>query len=69
MDRQTGGLRERVTELHPHGSLNYFHVVTFLGFLWPIMLICLVQSPYLRILSCMHMHLLAKIESTKKAYG
>ena len=27
----------------PSGSLNYFYGVFLLGFLWPIILICLVQ--------------------------
>ena len=43
-----------------------------LGFLWLIILICLVHSPYLvylRILPCVHMHLLAKMDPTTKTYG
>ena len=61
-----------VAESSPCGSLNYFYVVFLLGFLWPIILICLVHSlylVYLRILLCVHMHLLAKMDFTEKAYG
>ena len=39
--------RERETESHPHGNLNYFYGSILSVFLWPIILICLVQSPYL----------------------
>ena len=42
------------------------------GFLWPIVLIYFVHSPYLvylRIFPCVHMHLLAKMDFTKKVYG
>ena len=42
------------------------------GFPLPIILICLVLSPclvYLRILPCVHVHLLAKMGSTEGAYG
>ena len=56
----------------PRGSLNYLYGVFLLGFLWPIILICLVHSPYLvylRILPCVCMHVLAKMDSTTKAYG
>ena len=38
-----GRLRRRV----PHGSLNYLHGAFLLGFLWPIILICLVRSAHL----------------------
>ena len=61
-----------VAESSPRGSLNYVYVVFLLGFLWPIILICLVHSPhlvYLRILPCVCMHVLAKMNSTTKAYG
>ena len=44
MDRQ--GVDSRVPELYPGGSLNYF-CGALLGFLWPIILICLVHNPYL----------------------
>ena len=42
----TDGLREHVAELHPCGSLNYFYGAFLSDFLWPIILICLVHSPY-----------------------
>ena len=44
----------------------------FLVFLWPDILICLVRSPYvvhLRILPCVHTHLLAKTDSPEEVYG
>ena len=63
---------ERVTESHPHGSLNYSDGIFLPGFLWPIILICLVHSPYLVYLSILpgvHTHLLVKVDPTKKASG
>ena len=71
MGRHMGGLRWRAAELHSHGSLIYF-CRALLGFLWPVIFICLVQSPYfvyLRILPCVHTQLLAKTGSTAEAYG
>ena len=56
----------------PRDSLNHFYGAFPLGFLQPIILIHLVLSPYLlclRILLCMHMYLLAKMDSTEKACG
>ena len=54
-----------------HSNLN--HLSAFLPVsLWPIILICLVQSPYLvyfRILLSVHIYLLAKMDSTKETYG
>ena len=50
---------ERVTESHPRGSLNYFNGIFLPVFIWPIILICLVHSPYLvylRLLPHMHTH-------------
>ena len=44
----------------------------FLVFLWPNILICLVHSPYivhLRILPCVHAHLLAKMDSLEEVCG
>ena len=61
---------ERVAESCPHYSLNYFYAA-LLSFLWSIILIYLVHSlylVYLRIVTCVHMHLLAKMDSTEKAY-
>ena len=74
MDRHMGGLRERnrVAESHPRANLNYFYGTFLLGFLWPIIMICLVHSPYLiylRIFPCVYTHPLAKVSSTKKASG
>ena len=40
------GVDSRVPELYPGGSLNYFYGA-LLGFLWPVILICLVHNPYL----------------------
>ena len=42
------------------------------GFLWLFILICLVQSPYLvylRILPCVYMPLLAKVDSSEEECG
>ena len=64
--------RERVPESHPGGSLNYFYGAFLLGFLWPIILVCLVHSPYLvylRIITCVCTHLLAKMDSIEKVVG
>ena len=70
VDRHTGILRE--VESCFHGSLNHLYRAFLPGFLWPIILICLVQSPYLvylRMLPCVCTHLLAKMNSTEEAYG
>ena len=71
-DTQAGsGKSPGVAESRPHGSLNYFDGAFLPGFLWPIIMIRLVHSPYLvhlRILSCVHTYLLAKMDSTTKAY-
>ena len=67
-----GRLRETESESHLHGSLNYFYGTFHLVFLWLIILICLVHSSYLmylRILPCVRTQLLAKMDSTTKAYG
>ena len=67
-DRQT----DRQRKLHPCGSLNLFLGAFLPSSLWPIILVGLVQSPYLiylRILPCESTHLLAKLDSTNKAYG
>ena len=72
VDRYTGRLRGRAPESCPQSSLHYFYGTFLLVSLWPIILICLVQSPYLvylRILSNVLMHLLAKMDSTEEAYG
>ena len=39
---------------------------------WPIILICLVLSPYLvylSVLPCVRVHLLAKMDANEEAYG
>ena len=59
-DTQVNSERERVTELHPHGSVSYFYGAFLPGFLWPIILIFLVHSPYLvylKNLPCVRIHL------------
>ena len=63
LDTQADSGRERVTESHPHGSLNCFYWASLLGFLQPIILICLVHSPYL-----IYLRVLPHI-STSKASG
>ena len=52
-------------------SFSHFYGAFLLGFFWQIILIRQIQSPYLvylRILPCVHMHLLAKKVSTAKEY-
>ena len=69
VDRHMGGLRARAAEVHQNCSLNYFYKALLPGFLWPIILICLIHSSYLvnlRILPCVHMHLLARLDFTEK---
>ena len=46
MCEQTHG-QTRVIESRPSGNLNYFYGEFLPGFFWPIILICLVCSPYL----------------------
>ena len=63
-DRHTGRLRGKVSEFHPHGSLNYFYRAFLPGFLWPVIFICLVNSAYLVYLNtllCVHTYCLAKM--------
>ena len=64
------GRAQRESRLH--GSLNHFYGAFLLGFLWSIILLCLVLSPYLihlRVLPCAHVHLLAMMDSNEEAYG
>ena len=59
-------------EPRPQGSLKHLHGAFLPGFLWPIILLCLVLSPYLvylRVLPCVRMHLLAKMGSSKEEYS
>ena len=68
IDTQVGSERE----LSPRDSLNHLYEAFLPGFLWPILLLCLVLSPnlvYLRVLPCVRVHLLAKMDSTEEAYG
>ena len=53
-------------------GLRHFYGAFLLGFLWLIILLFLVLSlylVYLRVLPCVHVHLLAKLDSSKEAYG
>ena len=55
----------------PHSSLNNLYGAFLPGFLWSIILLCLVLSQYLvylRVLPHVHVHLLAKMDSSKEAY-
>ena len=65
MERHTDSSEgERIAEWHPGGGLNYFLWGILPGFLWPVIFISLVHSPYsvyLRILPHVHTHLLAKM--------
>ena len=66
IDTRAGSERES----RPHSSLNHFYGAFLPGFLWPIILLCLVLSPYmvyLRVLPCAH--LIAKMDSSEEAYG
>ena len=64
--------RERGIESHPWDSLIYCYGAFLWGFFWPIILICLALSLYLvyvRILPCMYVHLLAKMNSSEEDYS
>ena len=68
VDRCTSGLRE----LYNHGILNHLYGAFLPGFLWPIILLCLVLNPYLasfRVCPCVHMHLSARMDSGEEVYG
>ena len=70
VDRYTGRLRERFAELRPGGGLNHFYAACLPGFLWPIILLCLVLSLHLvclRVLQRVRAHLLIKMDSSKEA--
>ena len=67
IDTQVGSERESL----PRGSLYHFYGAFLLGFLRPIILLCLVLSlylVYLRVLPCVRAHLLAKLDSGEEAY-
>ena len=60
------------TESRFCGGLNHSYGAFLPGFLWPIILICLVQSlylVYLRNLPCMCTHVLTKMDSNEEAYA
>ena len=63
-----GGLRE----LCPCGSLNHLNGAFLLPFFWLIILLCLVLDlyfVYLRVLPCVCVHILAKLDSSEEVYG
>ena len=63
---------EKVPESCPQGSLSYFYGTFLPVFLCPVILICLVHSPYLeyfRIFPCVCAHLLPKVDLPKRATG
>ena len=67
-DTQAGS--ERFAELRPGGGLNHFYAACLPGFLWPIILLCLVLSLHLvclRVLQRVRAHLLIKMDSSKEA--
>ena len=56
----------------PSCSLYYFYGAFLPGFLWSVILVCLVHGPYLVHLGALphvHTHPSAKRDSTKEAYG
>ena len=70
VDRHTW--TQRVAECMPQGGLNHFYAACLPGFLWPIILLCLVLNPYLvydRVLPCVRAHALAKMNSSEEADG
>ena len=67
---QTQG--ERGAESQPHGSLNYFYGTFLPGFLWPVILICLVHClylVYLRTLPCVHASLGPRLTPQLSCYS
>ena len=69
VNRHTGGLRDTS---HPHGNLNHLCGAFLLGFLWPVILICLVLSlclVHLRILPHVHGDLSTKLDSSQETNG
>ena len=70
MNRHTWAGSER--ESCPRGSLNHFCGAFLLGFLWPIILLCLVLSlylVYLRVLPSVHAHLWLRWILVKRPMG
>ena len=67
IDTQVGSERQSC----PYSSLNNLYGAFLPGFLWSIILLCLVLSQYLvylRALPHVHAHLLAKMDFSKEAY-
>ena len=65
----TGGLSKRERAAHTFGVDYVTYMGAVLGYLWPIILLCLTLSPYLvwhRALPCVHAHLLAKMDSSTR---
>ena len=59
-------------ESRPRDSLNHLYGAFLPGFLWLIILLCLVLSPYLvylRVLPCVRVHLLARMDSSEEPCG
>ena len=68
IDTRTGSERESC----PRASLTHLYGAFLPCFLWPIVLLCLVLSPYLvylGVLPRVRTHLLAKMDSSEEAYG
>ena len=71
VDKYGGRLRKN-TCVAPLGQLNHLYGAFLPVFLWLIILTGLVHSPYLaylRIIPCVHMQFLAKLDPTAKACG
>ena len=68
MDRHTGKLRES----HLRGALTLLYGVSLLDVLWSVILLSLVLRPYVvypKVLPCTHVHLSARMDSSKEASG
>ena len=71
-DTWTDSEGESLSSACLHGGLNHIHGAFLLVFIWRVILICLAHNPcliYLRILSCVCLHLLAKMDFTRKSSG
>ena len=69
IDRPVGRFRERVA---PSWQFESLLQALFLCFRWPVILLCLNLSSclvYLRVLPCVSVHPLAKVDSNEEAYG
>ena len=59
-------------ELNFYGSWSHLYGAFLAGFPWSVTLLCLALSLYLvysRVLPCVRVHLLAKMDSREKACG